>query len=111
VTMRIMAVAATVGVLAVQGSSEGADSTLVPPTTVVPACGTYQVLSTMLGDRFGERPASTGLADDGKLVQLFASPAAETWTMVTIEPDGRTCVVSTGRHWQAKAVPADGRAA
>jgi hypothetical protein len=76
-----------------------------PPTPAAPACGTYDNLRILLGDRFGERPTSAGLADDGTLMQLFASTSAGTWTMVNVDPSGRACVLATGRDWQ------DGRAA
>ena len=71
------------------------------PSTVMPvqACGTYADLSNMLVERFGERPATAGVADDGTLMQVFASDA-NTWTMVNVSPQGTACVVAVGHNWQ-----------
>lgn len=71
------------------------------PSTVMPVqtCATYADLSDMLVERFGERPATTSIANDGTLVQVFASKA-NTWTMVNISPQGKACVVAVGHNWQ-----------
>lgn len=103
----------TFAALAMAGGIEhsAAGDAADPPTPAAPACGTYDVLRSMLGDRFDERPASIGLADDGTLMQLFASNAAGTWTMVNVEPSGRACVLATGRNWQDVLALAQGRPA
>lgn len=68
-----------------------------------PMCGSYDELRVMLDRRFGERPASSGLADDGTVMQVFASAGAGTWTMVSIDPSGKACVLATGEGWQPEA--------
>ena len=69
-----------------------------------PMCGAYDELRTFLDDRFNERPTSSGLADDGTVLQVFASPAAETWTMVSVDVGGLACVLATGQAWQQEAL-------
>jgi hypothetical protein len=74
------------------------------PAPQAPMCGAYDELRTFLGDRFDERPTSSGLADDGTVLQVFASPAAETWTMVSVDVGGLACVLATGQAWQQEAL-------
>jgi hypothetical protein len=74
------------------------------PAPEAPMCGVYDELRTFLGDRFDERPTSSGLADDGTVLQVFASPAAETWTMVSVDVGGLACVLATGQAWQQEAL-------
>lgn len=83
------------------GSDAGAAAPAVPPTAMAPpTCGSYAELVGLLGDRFDERPASSGLADDGTVMQVFAAASAGTWTMVSVQPGGMACVLATGRAWQ-----------
>lgn len=74
----------------------------VPPAepAAEPMCGAYDELRSLLGERFDEQPASSGLADDGTVVQVFAAPADGTWTLVSVDPSGTACVLATGQAWQ-----------
>ena len=74
------------------------------PTPEAPMCGVYDELRTFLDDRFGERPTSSGLADDGTVMQVFASPGAGTWTMVSVDSGGLACVLATGQAWQQESL-------
>ncbi|MFL5332345.1 MAG: hypothetical protein ACJ8H8_04005 [Geminicoccaceae bacterium] len=97
----IFAVAAlvTFSGLALTGPSARADRT-DGPTPDRPACGEYRQLRAMLAERFGEEPTSAGLAENGTIMQVFASATAATWTMVKVEATGRACVFAVGRHWE-----------
>ena len=82
------------------------------PTPETPACGAYEDLRAMLAERFGEHPASAGLAQNGTVMQVFASATAGTWTMVTVQASGMACVFAIGRNWeQQTALPGPGDAA
>ena len=37
----------------------------------------------------------------GNLIQVFAAKDGATWTMVTTRPDGVSCIVGLGQHWEA----------
>jgi hypothetical protein len=71
-------------------------------------CGGYDELRSLLDARFGEHPTSSGLADDGRMMQVFASTEAGTWTMVSVNADGMACVLATGRAWQHEALASQG---
>ena len=88
----------------VAGSTPPPGAAAPPPAPEAPMCGAYDELRTFLGARFDERPTSSGLADDGTVLQVFASPAAETWTMVSVDVGGLACVLATGQAWQQETL-------
>jgi hypothetical protein len=76
-----------------------------PPGGRVP-CSAYTEIARQLGDRYEEAPVSLGLQANGNLLQVFASPASGTWTIVSTAPNGFACVVAVGEHWEhVKAKP------
>ncbi|MEK0082248.1 hypothetical protein [Benzoatithermus flavus] len=79
------------------------------PGPDAPMCGAYDELRSFLNERFGEQPASMGLADDGTVMQVFASSAAGTWTMVSVDSKGHACVLATGQAWQQEALARQGQ--
>ena len=105
-TMAVVALA-SFGVLAPIDPPAHADRALsTAPNEAV--CGEYRALRTMLADRFGEAPTSAGLAENGTILEVFASASAETWTLVKVEVSGRACVFAVGRHWEQHDRPPDG---
>lgn len=80
-------------------------------TTEAPMCGTYDELRGFLRERFDERPTSVGLADDGTVMQVFASEDAGTWTMVSVDRQGHACVLATGQAWQQETLARQGQPA
>ncbi len=71
-------------------------------------CHKYQELAAALGKRYGEAPVSLGLQNNGHALQVFASSEGDSWTVLSIAPDGTGCIVAAGHHWQSrKAGPTD----
>lgn len=63
-------------------------------------CNTREKVVATLAREFDERVVAGGVTDGGGLiVEIFAS-AAGTWTAVTTSPDGRSCLVQSGRGWR-----------
>lgn len=60
-----------------------------------------------LASNFHEQPAAAGLADNGSLLEVFASKDGETWTVVLSLPNGTACLVATGQQWQETPRVAD----
>ena len=44
--------------------------------------------------------AGRGLGSGGTLIEIWTSGAGS-WTVVTMAPTGRSCIVASGRGWQA----------
>jgi len=88
-----------------------ADPQAAPGMPPAPTCGSYDQLRAMLHERFEEHPTSSGLADDGTVMQVFASAGAATWTIVSVNAGGTACVLATGRAWQQDALALQGEPA
>ena len=54
-------------------------------------CAQTDRLSELLDRSYGEMPVSTGLQQNGQLLQVYASPTTHTWTAVTTTPQGVSC--------------------
>ncbi len=104
--LAVLALAAAATVPA--ASRAGTEGPPVAADSPAPTCGGYESLRVMLDERFGERPSSSGLADDGTIMLVFAAPGAATWTMVTLAPDGTACVLATGQSWEHEALARQG---
>jgi hypothetical protein len=72
-----------------------------------PGCLSYDTMSELLAREYTETPVAAGLAQTGKLLQVFAAKDGSSWTVVLTRPDGMSCIVAAGRHWQAET-PKDG---
>lgn len=62
-------------------------------------CGKAQEVERLLGERYGERRVSSGLGDDGRLLQIYASPESRSWTLVHTTATGISCVLAAGWEW------------
>ncbi|MCB2055631.1 MAG: hypothetical protein KDE35_15495 [Geminicoccaceae bacterium] len=69
-----------------------------PPTLTRP-CHDYAELARQLEGRYAEAPVSMGLQANGDLLQLFANEAKDSWTILSVSPGGRGCIVAAGRDW------------
>jgi hypothetical protein len=77
-----------------------------PAGELQPACQTHDEIMQMLNQKFSETPTALGLQSNGHVIQVFASKDGMTWTIVTTRPDGVSCIVALGRHWEAVPDPA-----
>jgi hypothetical protein len=55
---------------------------------------------TFLADQHGESRQTIGMDGQGSVVEMFANVESGTWTLVVTFPDGRTCVVTSGTHFE-----------
>jgi hypothetical protein len=62
-------------------------------------CAPTDRTSELLDRTYGGMPVSTGLQQNGQLLQIYASPTTRTWTAVTTTPQGVSCVLATGQRW------------
>lgn len=63
-------------------------------------CPGYTELAQQLERQYAEVPVSLGLSSAGKVLQVFSTADGATWTMVLTKPDGSSCVVAAGEHWE-----------
>jgi hypothetical protein len=59
-----------------------------------------QIVAQLLKD-YNESPVEFGIVTGGQAVlERFATPNGETWTMMLTRPDGLSCFLRAGEQWQ-----------
>lgn len=67
----------------------------------VPVCAERATVLDELARRYREAPVALGLANNGGVVELFASADGATWTLLITLPSGLSCMMAAGEDWQA----------
>jgi hypothetical protein len=62
-------------------------------------CASREEVVKLLADNFDETPVAGGLSNAGLVVEVFASPDRNSWTMVMKAPTGMTCIIGSGEGW------------
>ncbi len=63
-------------------------------------CGPYEELTKRLETNYHETSAGFGLLGNGGLVELYVSDKG-TWSFLITRPNGITCLMAAGKHWEA----------
>jgi len=63
-------------------------------------CGDRAAIVSQLSGKYGETRQNVGLNADNSLVEIFASAATGTWTILVTMPTGVSCLVAAGQNWQ-----------
>lgn len=73
-------------------------------------CGPRDLVVERLAERYGETRQSIGLGSNNAVVEVFASEESGSWTITVTAPGGPTCLVASGRSFEAVAdvLPAKG---
>jgi hypothetical protein len=95
--------AVLVGVL----TSAGTSAAQTPPQgiAVTSGCHSHTGLTEMLGKKFAEQPTAIGLQSNGQLIEVFVANDGTSWTIVVTRPDGWSCIVAVGEHWESLPGP------
>ena len=75
------------------GSTAHAQASRVP-------CEVRSKLVERLAATYKEISVATGLAHDGKLVEVLTNASGETWSIIVTSPQGLSCLVATGEDWR-----------
>ena len=62
------------------------------------ACGNTEKILAALAEKYSEVPKFTGMSDGGHRMIITESPSGS-FTVLYGEPDGTTCIVSSGKGW------------
>ncbi len=62
-------------------------------------CGERSAVVATLEKTYSETPVSMGLASNGAIIEIFASPTG-TFTIILTRPNGLTCVMAAGESWE-----------
>lgn len=73
------------------------------PAAAQPVCMPHEDLTSALLEDHEEQPVSMGVDLRGIIVEVFAAPSGS-WTLVVTKPDGISCLLATGEHWETLPV-------
>ncbi len=62
-------------------------------------CGERGAVVTSLEKTYSETLVSMGLASNGVIIEILASPSG-TFTIILTRPNGLSCVMATGENWK-----------
>ncbi len=71
-------------------------------------CGSRDSILTQLYIKFQEQSRHIALTDAGNVIEVLTSADGATWTIISTNPTGLTCIVQTGERWQAMVPQAPG---
>ncbi len=64
-----------------------------------PVCMPHDELTKRLYATFAEAPTANAVANNGALVELFATRDHTSWTLAMTRPGGMSCVLVAGEEW------------
>ncbi len=96
-------VAAILTVLGIGGYALGAKTQSTPPND----CYDRAKIIEGLEGEFAEKPIFKGIAQTGILIEILTS-AKGSWSILSTQPSGRSCLVAAGGHWTDVPVKAPG---
>jgi hypothetical protein len=67
-----------------------------------PVCNDRSAIMKYLRNKYAEAPVAMGLAANGSVLEVLASPSGS-WTIMVTSPKGHTCVVASGKAWETLA--------
>jgi hypothetical protein len=71
-------------------------------------CAARAQVVGMLASRYGESVRGMGLANQNRVIEIFASEETGTWTITMTLPNGMTCLMASGRHYETVAATPEG---
>ena len=69
-------------------------------TAQVPLCTNRSEIVKLLTEALHEQPVAAGLAESGRVIEVYANAERSSWTMIVTSPTGTACVVAAGEHWE-----------
>jgi hypothetical protein len=69
------------------------------------ACAARAQVVERLAERYGETLVSMGMHANSGVVEVYASEATGTWTILVTTPDGTACLIAAGEMWESDAAP------
>lgn len=62
-------------------------------------CADRPEIIKRLAGTYHEHPVAVGLMADGRLLEIFATSDGATWTVLTTDATGVSCVAAVGSDW------------
>ena len=71
----------------------------LPESVQDPLCDTKEMITASLADDFAEALESAWVQEQRVNMELWTSDLMGTWTLLQVEGDGLTCILSSGFGW------------
>lgn len=78
------------------------------PASAQNVCGPFDQITGGIGNETVGPVAGFGLQKSGRVMMLWVNRDTGAWMLTTSDPNGFTCIVSTGEGWQPTPRPAPG---
>ncbi len=75
-----------------------------------PQCGERGRVLKALSDRYQEMPVAMGLDANGGVLEVLSGNSGKTWTILITMPNGVSCLVAAGEHFESLTVAKSGPA-
>lgn len=72
------------------------------------SCGPHDRMLTGLATGYGEAPVMIGLGPDNAVIEITASAATGSWSILVSTPAGQTCLVASGQSFELIPPPLPG---
>ncbi len=69
------------------------------------ACAARAQVVERLAERYGETLQSMGMNSNNGLLEVYASEATGTWTILVTSADGTSCLIAAGQMWEGSLTP------
>lgn len=66
-----------------------------------PACTDRSDVLSHLSSEYSEAPVAMGIANNGGVVEILSSKTGTSWTIILTMPNGMTCMIAAGEHWES----------
>ena len=66
-------------------------------------CGEREKIITELQNTWEEDRTAIGLSNNGGVLEVYASEKG-TWTLLLTMPEGQTCMIGAGEHWETMQI-------
>lgn len=79
-------------------------ATIIPIASLAQTvCAERAQVLEKLETKFGESRTSIGLSANNRVMEVFASPETGSWTITVTTPNGKTCLLASGRAFEEMA--------
>ena len=85
--------------IAVSGALLIGWSAFSSPAQAQAMCGERHTVLANLEKIYSEAPVSIGLASNGTVIEVLASPSGS-FTIILTQPNGHSCVMAAGENWE-----------
>jgi hypothetical protein len=75
-----------------------------------PQCGERTRVLKALSDRYQEMPVAMGLDANGGVLEILSGNNGKTWSILLTMPNGVSCLMAAGEHWESLTVARSGPA-